>query len=84
MKSGKQRRAEIKKSRLERIAKRDGKVNPFVLPIGVVGMVMNNNQYTNSYLNIKIDFPDTWKFRYKATGQCISSWLHSIMINGTQ
>jgi hypothetical protein len=22
------------------------------------------NQYTNSYFNIKIDFPDTWGFRY--------------------
>lgn len=33
MKSGKQRRAEIKKSRLERIAKRDGKVDPFKGPI---------------------------------------------------
>lgn len=33
MKSGKQRRAEIKKSRLERIAKRDGKVDPFEGPI---------------------------------------------------
>ncbi len=33
MKSGKQRKAEIKKSRLERIAKRDSKVNPFKGPI---------------------------------------------------
>lgn len=22
------------------------------------------NRYTNSYFNIKIDFPDTWSFRY--------------------
>jgi hypothetical protein len=25
---------------------------------------INEFQYTNSYFNIKIDFPDTWKFRY--------------------
>jgi hypothetical protein len=60
MKSGKQRRAEIKKSRLERIAKREGKVNPFILPIPDWAIPLNPSEvvYHSAFINLPLYYVD--------------------------
>lgn len=60
MKSGKQRKAEIKKSRLERIAKRDSRVNPFKPPIPEWAIPVNPEEivYHSTYIDIPLFYVD--------------------------
>ena len=60
MKSGKQRKAEIKKARLERIAKRDGKVNPFQGPIPEWAVPVNPDEivYHSMFPKIPLFYVD--------------------------
>ena len=60
MKSGKQRKAEIKKARLERITKRDNSVNPFKGPIPDWAVPVNKNEivYHSMYLDIPLFYID--------------------------
>jgi len=60
MKSGKQRKAEIKKARLERMAKRDNRVNPFKPPIPEWAVTVNLAEvvYHSMYLDIPLFYVD--------------------------
>lgn len=60
MKSGKQRRTEIKRSRLERIAKRDRKVDPFKHPIPEWAIPVNPSEIVchSMFINIPLYYVD--------------------------
>lgn len=60
MKSGKQRRAEIKESRLQRIAKRDDKVDPFKGPIPDWAIPVNPSEvvYHSMFMTLPLFYID--------------------------
>lgn len=70
MKSGKQRKSEIKKARLERMKKRDTKVNPFKGPIPEWAVPVNPAEivYHSMYMDIPLFYVDK-EFMCKLCGE---------------